>query len=61
MVVRPHECFDVIHEIIEGDERQLGFEMREFAQVAASVTLGVWGRISTRDLYMQNCVTCSLL
>jgi len=41
-MVRPHECFDVIHEIIEGDERKLGFEMREFAQMAASVTLGGW-------------------
>lgn len=38
MVARPHECFDVIHEIIEGDECKLCFEMREFAQMAASVT-----------------------
>jgi hypothetical protein len=27
----------VIHEIIEGDERKLGFEVRVFAQMAASV------------------------
>ena len=49
-MVRPHNCFDMVHEIIEGDERKLGFEMRVFAQMAASVTLGGWvGRISTRD------------
>jgi hypothetical protein len=27
----------MIHEIIEGDERKLGFEVRVFAQMAASV------------------------
>ena len=37
-MVRPHNCFDVIQEIIERDERKLGFEMRVFAQMAASVT-----------------------
>lgn len=29
--VCPHNCFDVIHEIVKGDERKLGFEMRVFA------------------------------
>jgi hypothetical protein len=36
-VVRPYECLDVVHEIVEGDERKLGFEVREFAQMATSV------------------------
>ncbi len=36
--VCPHNCFDMIHEIIEGDECKLGFEVCEFAQMAASVT-----------------------
>jgi len=53
-MVRPHNCFDMVQEIIEGDEPKLGFEMRVFAQMAASVTWGGLGRISTRDLYTQN-------
>ena len=36
----------MIYEIIEGDERELSFEMRIFAQMAASVTLS---GMSTRD------------
>jgi hypothetical protein len=28
----------MIHEIVEGDERKLSFEVRIFAQMAASVT-----------------------
>jgi hypothetical protein len=35
----PHNHLDMVHEIFEGDERQLGFEVRVFAQVAACVTL----------------------
>jgi len=53
-VVRPHNCFDMVQEVIEGDERKLGFEMRVFAQMAASVTWGGLGRISKRDFYTQN-------
>jgi hypothetical protein len=37
LVCATYNCFDVIHEIVEGDERKLGFEMRVFAQMAASV------------------------
>ncbi len=40
----------MIHEIIEGDECKLGFEMRVFAQMATSVALG---SISTRDLVIS--------
>jgi hypothetical protein len=46
----PHSRFNIIHEIVEGDKRQLGFKMRVFAQMAAGVT---WGMVSTRDLGMQ--------
>lgn len=35
----PHNHLDMVHEIFEGDERQLSFEVGVFAQVAASVTL----------------------
>ena len=37
-LVCPYNCFDMIHEFIEGDECKLGFEVCEFAQMAASVT-----------------------
>ena len=47
----PHSRFNIIHEIVEGDKRQLGFEMRVFAQMAAGVT---WVMVSTRDLGMRN-------
>jgi hypothetical protein len=36
-VCATHNRFDVIHEIVEGDKRKLGFEMRVFAQMAAGV------------------------
>lgn len=32
-----HNCFDVIHEIVESDKRKLGFEVRVFAQMTAGV------------------------
>ena len=38
VVVRPHNRFDMIHEIVEVDERKLSFEVGIFAQMAASVT-----------------------
>ena len=40
----------MIHEIVEGDERKLSFEVRIFAQMTASVT---WGGMSTRDLVIS--------
>jgi hypothetical protein len=42
----PHNRFDMIHEIFEGDKCQLGFKVRKFAQMAARMALG---RVSTRD------------
>ena len=48
--MRPHNRFDMIHEIIEGDERKLSFEVRIFAQMAASVTLS---GMSARDLVIS--------
>ena len=41
-----HNRFDVVHEIVEGDERKLGFEVRIFAQMTTSVTCS---GMSTRD------------
>jgi hypothetical protein len=36
-LVGPYNRFNVVQEIVEGDEPKLGFEMRVFAQVATSV------------------------
>lgn len=46
MCALTHNRFDVVHEIVEGDERKLGFEVRIFAQMTTSVTCS---GMSTRD------------
>lgn len=53
-----HNRFDMVHEIVEGDERKLGFEVRIFAQMATSVT---WSGMSVRDFVIAGWFTCSLL
>ena len=33
-----HDCFDVVHQVVECDERKLGFEVRVFAQMPTGMT-----------------------